>query len=107
MLSLMALAYNSARLAFEAQNAAAIGVLRLVSGTRNRKRLDQVIPHTIALPSEALPSEVSPAPVKPAPTRSLTSSRVQKKSGRSGNRQSGPDDGRRARCTAHRSPHLA
>ena len=74
MLSLLALAYSSARLAFEAQNAAALSLLRLVSGTKKRT-LDRVIPHTMALPPEA-----TPAPVKTAPTRRLTASRVHKKS---------------------------
>ena len=73
MLSLMARANNSARLAFEAQNAAALSLLRLVSGTK--RTLDRVIPHTMALPPEA-----TPAPVKTAPTRRLTASRVHKKS---------------------------
>ena len=69
----MARANNSARLAFEAQNAAALSLLRLVSGTK--RTLDLVIPHTMALPPEA-----TPAPVKTAPTRRLTASRVHKKS---------------------------
>ena len=74
MLSLMALAYNSARLAFEAQNAAALSLLRLVSGTKKRTR-DRLIPHTMALPPET-----TPTPMKPVPTPRLTASRVHKKS---------------------------
>jgi hypothetical protein len=51
MLPWLAITYTTARLGFEAQNAAAFRLMRLVGGP-SKTAAEEIVPHTIALPPE-------------------------------------------------------
>ena len=74
MLPWLALTYTAARLGFEAQNAAAFGLLRLAGGITNRAS-DEIGPEGIVSPIDA-----APEPVRAAPKKRHAAKKVHKKS---------------------------
>ena len=74
MFPLLALTYTAARLAFEAQNAAAFRILRLARGT-NQREAEEIIPEAIVSPLGAASD-----PVRVAPKRRHAAKKVHKKS---------------------------
>ena len=78
-----AITFHAARLGFEAQNAAAFRFLRLVGNT-SRTEADEIISDTIAPP---LDSTIAAIKVAPKRRRSISKSKVYKKSVRANKRR--------------------
>jgi len=74
MLPLLALTYTAARLGFEAQNAAAFGLMRLAGGI-TKTATDEIIPKAIVSPID-----VAPEPVRVAPKSRYAAKKIHKKS---------------------------
>ena len=79
MLPWLALTYTAARLGFEAQNAAALRLLRLAGGITKRAA-DEIIPDEIIPEAIVSPKDVAPEPVRVAPKRRHAAKKSYKKS---------------------------